>query len=296
MRPPFHIRLAIVATAALAAGLPAYAYVASHDLERTIREFSAGKPVTWPPAAKAGSDDSIADQPVAELVNSVLAALRLAGLVALALLALVLLMRAVRRRRRARELATHELRLGRDDLANPFRVQEAFEGIVGAISARWYQRLIAGQDHFTLEVHRLPDRSLRYTLALPRPLAPAVIGPLEDLYPDVRPIEVDGRPDWCTVGSAGGAWAVRHVLARLAWFPPAADIEPCMRFSRTRLPDVLHRWHSASRSPRPVGSWRDDGSVEVDQPEPVRRLVGDCLPAVSPAALVALGDEPREAV
>src|SRR5687768_11039361 len=98
------------------------------------------------------------------------------------------------------------------------------------------------------------------------------------------------------VGSAGGAWTVRHVLARLAWFPPAADIEPCMRFSRTRLPDVLHRGHSASRSPRPVGSWRDDGSVEVDQPEPVRRLVGDCLPAVSPAALVALGDEPRDAV
>jgi hypothetical protein len=98
------------------------------------------------------------------------------------------------------------------------------------------------------------------------------------------------------VGSAGGAWAVRRVLARLAWFPPAADIEPCVRFSRTRLPDVLRRWHSASRSPWPVGSWRDDGSVEVDQPEPVRRLVGDCLPAVSPAALVALGDEPREAV
>ena len=43
------------------------------------------------------------------------------------------------------------------------------------------------------------------------------------------------------VGSAGGAWTVRRVLARLAWFPPAADIEPCMRFSRTRLPDVLRR-------------------------------------------------------
>jgi hypothetical protein len=89
---------------------------------------------------------------------------------------------------------------------------------------------------------------------------------------------------------------VRRVLARLAWFPPAAEIEPCMRFSRTRLPDVLHRGHSASRSPQPVGSWRDDGPVEVDQPEPVRRLVGDCLPAVSPAAPVALGDEPRNAV
>ena len=79
-----------------------------------------------------------------------------------------LVARAARRRRRARELATYELRLGRDDLANPFRVQEAFEGIIGAISARWYERLLAGQDHFALEVHRLPDRSIRYTLALPR--------------------------------------------------------------------------------------------------------------------------------
>jgi hypothetical protein len=69
-----------------------------------------------------------------------------------------------------------------------------------------------------------------------------------------------------------------------------------MRFSRTRRPDVLHRVASASRAPRPVWSWRDDGSVQVDQPEPVRRLVGDCLSPVPSAALVALGEEPREAV
>ena len=75
------------------------------------------------------------------------------------------------------------------------------------------------------------------------------------------------------VGPAGGARAAR--ACRLAWFPPVADIEPCVRFSRTRLPDVLHRGHSASRSPRPVGAWRDDGSVKADQPEPVRRLVDD---------------------
>ena len=91
---------------------------------------------------------------------------------------------------------TYELRLGRDDLANPFRVQEAFEGIIGAIGVRWYERLLKGQDHFALEVHRLPDRSIRYTLALPRAAGPAVIGPLEDLYPDVRPHRVEGRPDW----------------------------------------------------------------------------------------------------
>ncbi len=33
---------------------------------------------------------------------------------------------------------------------------------------------------------------------------------------------------WFVVGSARGAWAARHVLARLAWFPPAAtSIRAC---------------------------------------------------------------------
>ena len=54
MRPPVHILLAVVGAAALALGLPAYAYVGSHDLERSVRQFAAGKPVTWPPAPKPG--------------------------------------------------------------------------------------------------------------------------------------------------------------------------------------------------------------------------------------------------
>jgi hypothetical protein len=195
VRMPFWQRLLLVLALAAALFAPAYGYVASHDLDRTVREFAAGKPVTWPPASKPDSDrggEGLAGRAASSLVGP----LRAAGLVLLAGALMLGASRLAARRRRADELATFELRLGRDDLANPFRVQEAFEGIIGAISARWYQRLIAGQDHFTLEVHRLPDRSIRYTLALPRPLAPAVIGPLEDLYPDVRPIEVDGRPDW----------------------------------------------------------------------------------------------------
>ena len=43
----------------------------------------------------------------------------------------------------------------------------------------------------------------------------------------------------------GGRRRGERGFCRLAWFPPAADIEPCMRFSRTRLPDVLHRRHSS---------------------------------------------------
>ena len=55
-----------------------------------------------------------------------------------------------------------------------------------------------------------------------------------------RPKRQRRRGRGVAVGSAGGAGAARS--SRLALFPPAADIEPCMRFSRTRLPDVLRRW------------------------------------------------------
>ena len=61
-----------------------------------------------------------------------------------------------------------------------------------------------------------------------------------EIVPAHRSEQKSGGLVEVAVGSAGGAWAARP--GRLAWFPPAADIEPCMRFSRTRLPDVLHRW------------------------------------------------------
>ena len=76
------------------------------------------------------------------------------------------------------------------------------------------------------------------------------------------------------------------------FLPP--PIEPCMRFSRTRLTDVLHRRHSASPSPRPVGPRPDDGSVEADQPEAVRPG-GERLPAEAPMLLMTLGDQQRQA-
>ena len=94
--------------------------------------------------------------------------------------------------------ARWELRLGRDDLAEPYHVQEAFEGITGAISSRWYERIWRGPDHFALEIHRLPDLSIRFTVAAPTGLESAIRGPLEDLYPDVELIEVDGQPAWAS--------------------------------------------------------------------------------------------------
>ena len=63
-------------------------------------------------------------------------------------------------------------------------------------------------------------------------------------------------------------------LDRTAWptglVSSRRHLEPCVRFSRTRLTDVLHRRHSVSPSPRPMWARRDDDSVEVDQAEAVR--------------------------
>ena len=61
----------------------------------------------------------------------------------------------------------------------------------------------------------------------------------------------DGASRAVKLGSAGGAGAAR--ASPLAWFPPAADIEPCMRFPRTRLPDVLHR--AAFSVPAATAGW-----------------------------------------
>src|SRR5207249_397991 len=79
-------------------------------------------------------------------------------------------------------------------LANPYHVQEAFEGIAGAIGVRWYERLFRGPEHVALEIHRLYDASIRFVIAAPHYLEAAISGPLEDLYPDVELLEVYGRP------------------------------------------------------------------------------------------------------
>jgi hypothetical protein len=196
VRMPFWQRALLVLTVAAVLAVPAYSYVASHDIGRTVREFTAGKRhVTWPPAPKRRGQDG-REHLVSDLGGRVAGPARAAALLLFAGGCLLAASRLLHRRRRAGELATYELRVSRDDLSNPYRVQEAFEGILGAISARWYERTWRGQDHFALETHRLPDELIRFTLAAPRRLVPAIAGPLEDLYPDVRLIERSGRPGW----------------------------------------------------------------------------------------------------
>jgi hypothetical protein len=260
---PFWRRAVIVLLAAGLLGLPAYTYLATHDVARTIREFTAGKPPTWPPArkpAKAPATDELR-----EAGARVLAVARPVALLALAGAALIASSRLANCRRRARELATYELRLSRDDLSNPYRVQEAFEGIAGAISARWYERLWRGQDHFALETHRLPNGLVCFTLAAPRRLVPAIAGPLEDLYPDVRLIKHHGRPRWATavvrlkkrrshVLSLQTTRDYEHSfgesLAALMGQPPVQQHRPACALSRTgRAPPAGAAAAKAPRTP-----------------------------------------------
>jgi hypothetical protein len=171
-----------------------WVYAASHDLGRTWRDFQSGRKVTWPPPSRPAATKPGLLQTVDGLAANVTALVRPAVVLVLLLLIAVIASRLWHRRQRARRMTTWELRLGRDDLANPYRVQEAFEGITGAISPRWYERLWRGPGHLALEIHRLADQSIRFTIAAPRDLAPAIGGPIEDLYPDVELIEVSGRP------------------------------------------------------------------------------------------------------
>lgn len=85
------------------------------------------------------------------------------------------------------------------------------------------------------------------------------------------------------------------VSARLAWFPPAATSNracdspahgsPTFFTVGIRLPP-----------PRPMWTWGDDDSIEIDQPEAVGRLEGENRPAVLPAARVTLGHEQSQAL
>lgn len=187
-------RTVVVWTTWFVAGVVLWQAARGRDWDGAWRDFQEGHGVDWPrPSSKA--DAATPDQ----LDQWIGSALRFAliGFAAVAAAAvLIAVHRAVTRRKRAQSVRRWELRLGRDDLTNPYHVQEAFEGIAGAIGVRWYRRLWSGPEHLCLEVHRLPDASVRFVLAAPKQALPAISGPLEDLYPDVELQPVDGAPDW----------------------------------------------------------------------------------------------------
>jgi hypothetical protein len=170
-------------------------YVGTRDWAHSWRQIRMGHDLTWPPRPKPGPKPKVI-QIAEHALGTAIHLLEIALVVAAACTLVVVISRARHRGRRRQAMERWELRLGRDDLANPYRVQEMFEGIAGAIRSRWYERLWRGCDHFAVEVHRLPDRSIRFTLAASSHLAAAIKGPLEDLYPDVELLATDGAPTW----------------------------------------------------------------------------------------------------
>jgi len=195
MRASPRVRLLTLLFVFLPALLALAIYVAARDWTHLARQFEMGHKITWPPRAKPGPKPQIFGTAQHAALHAVrVAAVALGAAVALAALATASC--AVHRRRRARTTIRWELRLGRDDLANPYRVQEMFEGIAGTIRSRWYERLWRGCDHFAVEIHWLPDLSIRFTIAAPLHLGRAIQGPLEDLYPDVEMDPSSGGPTW----------------------------------------------------------------------------------------------------
>jgi hypothetical protein len=179
--------------------LPAFAalywYVTSRDWAHMARQYEMGHTPTWP-RIKRGYHPPAAVHSAVSVVGTLAHLALIAAVVAAVLAAVAVVRRGFARRWRASAVVRWDLRLGRDDLANPYRVQEAFEGIAGSIGVRWYQRLWRGPEHLALEIHRLNDASVRFVIAAPSYLEASISGPLEDLYPDVELIEVDGEPEW----------------------------------------------------------------------------------------------------
>ena len=179
--------------------LPAFAalywYVSSRDWAQMARQYHMGHTPTWP-RIKHGYQPPAAIEAMRSAGETVAHLILIAAAVGGVLALVAVGMRGFARRRRASAIVRWDLRLGRDDLANPYRVQEAFEGIAGAIGVRWYERVWRGPEHLALEIHRLNDASVRFAIAAPSYLEASISGPLEDLYPDVRLIEVDGEPEW----------------------------------------------------------------------------------------------------
>src|SRR5215218_9828884 len=108
IRMPFWQRAVLVLGPLTLLCLWLWSYLQSHDVARSLRQFVAGKPVTWPPAHRRGGHGGGGDL-AGELVGRLVGPARS---VAIALLAGGLLLAVsplVHRRRRAGQLATFEL-------------------------------------------------------------------------------------------------------------------------------------------------------------------------------------------
>jgi hypothetical protein len=104
--------------------------------------------------------------------------------------------RSVQRRRRRQRLRRFELRLGREDVASPYKREKLFDAWHGQLIARWWERPCRGQLSVALEVHHGADATQRLVLACPDGCVEMLEGRLLETYPDVRLFELSGQPRW----------------------------------------------------------------------------------------------------
>jgi hypothetical protein len=246
------LRLLAIPLVWLPALIGLWVCITTRDWSQLWRQLQAGQPLTWPPPVTRGTRPR-AVTTAHDVLTGIAPVVAVAAIATLGLALVTVANRARQRRSRARAIQRWELRLGRDDLANPYRVQEAFEGIAGAIGVRWYERVWRGPEHLALEVHRLPDASIRFVIAAPRYLQPAIRGPLEDLYPDVELQGVEGQPSWtqCVVRlkkrasfelSIQTTRNFEHAFSEsLVAMLSTLDDELAVQLVLTPAPDVIHR-------------------------------------------------------
>jgi len=95
--------------------------------------------------------------------------------------------RWIARQRAQRAPVTVEIVLGRDDHASPYEVSKLFDGLIGQLRPRWYERLALGADTFTLAFLNDPDqRSFRFVLAVRADTLRTFEHRLRATYPDIR--------------------------------------------------------------------------------------------------------------
>lgn len=203
-------RIAVAAALTLIVALVGGAYIATHDVAAPLGDLIAGREeIRWPPPDRTATNPVSG---VAVAVSAVLTGvLSLAVPLALAGGALVAANHGRMRRRRVQESETWELALGRDDVTEPFKVQEAFEGIAGGITVRWYRRLWSGQDHLTLEIHRDAGGKIVFLALATTDVMRVLRAALKELYPDVL-LKRYERPEHAADAVARLKKARSHIL------------------------------------------------------------------------------------
>ena len=153
----------------LPAGLLAWIYVSTHDSRAPARQLQAGHKVTWPPAPKHGPTPA----PIATAEHLARRRRRRAPrrsrwlLVVLALAVVVSRAASPPARGRARRRGG-SCGSAATTSPTPTASKRPSRASPARSRSRWYERLWRGRDHFALEIHRLPDLSIRFTVAAPR--------------------------------------------------------------------------------------------------------------------------------